>query len=140
MKNYNYYSSLDEVFSFFQTSFKGQGFFCDTKLQEPYLVEIPIEVKIRSFQKSERTKLQIESIQKFSNQPKKKEIIPLLQENISCMEDLIQYKDSENELSIQALNTNEIHLVWEKLFSGKKKIFYSGKLKRIPKFLEFLVG
>jgi hypothetical protein len=137
MKNYNYYSSLDEVLSFFQIPFNGQGFFCDTKLQEPYLVEIPIEIKITQSLDSDKSNLCIVSIQKLSDQPKKKETILLLPENTSCSEDLLQYKDSENEMSIQALNSDEIHLVWEKIFSGKRKIFFSGKLKSTSQFFHF---
>lgn len=137
MKNYNYFLTSEEASPYFRQPFRAKGYFCETKNTEPYLDEIPIEVRIQI--PSENTKLsdsqtidnknllEITAKLKYKNAPGRIEVCHLTPDKVKFQEDLLNFQDTINFISIQALNQDEIYLLWERM-EDRKKIFFNGKM------------
>ncbi|MCC5815814.1 MAG: hypothetical protein JJT78_13760 [Leptospira sp.] len=133
MKNYNYFLDSQEAFQYFRQPFRAKGYFCETRMTEPYLEEIPIAVliKIPTEDSSNSELLQITAKLKCKNAPNREEICSIPTNQVSFQEDILSYQDNINFITIQALNQDEIYLVWERM-EERKKIFFNGKMSSAP--------
>ena len=136
MKNYNYFLDPQEAIHYFRQSFLAKGFFCETRMTQPYLEEIPISVMIKtpgesSSSKDEAILIAITAKLRYKNKTNREEICLLPLDKIAFQEDLLSFQDEINFITIQALNQDEIYLVWERK-EDRKKIFFNGKMSSSP--------
>ncbi|WCL47898.1 hypothetical protein [Leptospira sp. GIMC2001] len=133
MKIYNYFASEVEANSFFRLPFVGNGIFCETLLIDPYLNEVKIKVQFGYSESTNKLKIICNSIDRkeFQNLG---QLINLDSDKLNWNEDIVHFQDDDNRITIQAMNSNEAFVVWEKFNKGKTTILYSEKITRISNF------
>lgn len=154
MVNYNYFFELSEATRYFRLPFSGKGVYCQTLENEPYLREIPIEVRWEislspkgsesglSQDRELSSPLFILKAKWKTNTKMKKDfsretiLVEISEERLAFQEDLLDYQSSTNKISIQALTEQTAYLFWEEISptTGKKSILYNGKLSQKENF------